>query len=108
MNFDDYQQAARRTANTGETDLRLRLANWSLGLGGETGELQEQIKKMLFHGIEVVEQVVVSEMGDVLWYLAILANELGIDLNRVAEANVAKLSARYPDGFKVGRKPDGR
>ncbi|MEM7205359.1 MAG: nucleoside triphosphate pyrophosphohydrolase family protein [Planctomycetota bacterium] len=98
MNFSDYQKQARRTARHGpHADL-----NYALGLAGETGELIELVKKCAFHGKEIRTEDVQKEAGDVLWYLANLCAEFGIDLEDVAQANIEKLQRRYPDGFMDG------
>lgn len=100
MNFNDYQRAALRTANTGpERARRDRLANWALGLIGEAGEIAEDMKKHLYHEHELDHDALVKELGDVLWYLAVLAQEVGVELEEVATTNIAKLRLRYPDGF---------
>lgn len=100
MNFNDYQQAALRTANTGPERARSdRLANWALGLIGEAGEIAEEMKKHLYHDHELDHAALVKELGDVMWYLAVLAHEVGVELEEVATTNIAKLRRRYPGGF---------
>ena len=44
-----------------------------------------------------------KELGDVLWYVAVTADAYGLDLDDIAEANIAKLKARYPEGFDTAR-----
>jgi NTP pyrophosphatase (non-canonical NTP hydrolase) len=75
--------------------------NFAVGLAGETGELIDLLKKKIFHGHTVPEEKIISELGDVLWYVAALAESLGVPLDYVAQANVAKLRKRYPDGFSI-------
>jgi len=96
--LDEYQRAAMRTANT-NMPLGDRLANAGLGLAGEAGEAGGAIKKHLYHGHKLDKSALTEEMGDVLWYLAEVADALGVSLQQVAEANIAKLRTRYPDGF---------
>ena len=98
MNFDEYQQLALRTANKdlSEND---RLAMTALGLVGEAGECADLLKKHLFHGHPLDAVKLTKELGDVLWYIAVMAHEIGVDLEVVAMMNVAKLKARYPEGF---------
>ena len=98
MNFNEYQSCALKTAN--ETSA---LTNWALGLCGETGEVAEIIKKNAFHGHELDRKALCNELGDALWYLAVMADGLGFDLDWIAQQNVAKLKARYPDGFSEER-----
>lgn len=101
MNLRDYQRAAARTAGQ-HSDPKLEIMNHSMGLAGETGELIDLLKKDLFHGRPAIQADLESEAGDVLWYLSNLCYALEIDLQRVAENNIKKLRARYPDGFVKG------
>jgi len=96
---NEYQKLALRTANSNNSnDL---LMNGILGLCGETGEVSDHIKKHVFQGHELNKDKLVNELGDVCWYIAILAKSLNVDLETVMEKNVEKLKKRYPDGFKV-------
>lgn len=98
MNLTEYQQAVTRTM--GNLPTEQALANWGLGLAGETGEVIEHIKKHVFHGKPLYLPDVMKELGDVAWYLAAICNQLNIRLEDVLKANVEKLEKRYPDGFK--------
>jgi len=93
-----YQLMACVTAPKNE-EYTQSLAIRSLGLAGEVGEVVELIKKHIGHGHELDKEKVEKELGDVLWYVATLAEALDIDLNTVGEKNIAKLKARYPEGF---------
>jgi NTP pyrophosphatase (non-canonical NTP hydrolase) len=106
-NFDEYQHAAFATAmypaaGTGEWPA---LAYTALGLG-EVGELQGKIKKIYRdHGGEISDATtaaVAAELGDVLWYVAVMAVELGIPLSDIAERNIAKLRSRAERGVITG------
>jgi NTP pyrophosphatase (non-canonical NTP hydrolase) len=98
MNFNEYQQHALRTAGEEETK-NAGLCMASMGLSGEAGETTDYIKKVVFHGHLMDKDRVKKELGDVLWYLAVLADKCGLSLDDVADANVVKLKARYPAGF---------
>lgn len=100
MNFDEYQALARRTLSQ-DLDARERLAMTALGLVGEAGECSEAIKKHLFHGHMLDRPALAKELGDVLWYVAMLADSCGLSLDAIAEQNVSKLRARYPEGFSA-------
>ncbi len=98
IDFNEYQRLAATTANY-DPPPQYRLCNWSMGLCGEVGEFSELIKKHVFHSKELDKDKCLKELGDVMWYLAIVAKELGISLQDIASANIAKLAARYPNGF---------
>jgi len=92
-----YETNAMRTAQmNGEIP-----PNWylALGLTGESGEVAEIIKKVERHGRELDKKHLCEELGDVLWYLTVLAHANGLSLSQVAVENINKLRARYPEGF---------
>jgi NTP pyrophosphatase (non-canonical NTP hydrolase) len=96
MTFDEYQQEMRRTYKPG------RLAGHALGLTGEAGEVADLVKKSLYHSVPYSVEQIEKELGDVLWYVAAVAEEHGLTLNAIAAANAEKLRKRYPDGFVHG------
>jgi len=108
MKLDEYQRQAMRTGSGSNPEIRLNLS--AMGLAGEAGEFVDLVKKHLFHGHPLDVGKAKKELGDVLWYVAFAASALGFDLSDVAEANIAKLKARYPDGFSseasLNRKPE--
>lgn len=96
MTFDEYQVAAGVTAvypNRGEN-----LMYPALGLCGESGEVAEVVKKMFRddNGILTDERRtrLAGELGDVLWYIAALCHESGLNMADVARANIEKLARR--------------
>jgi NTP pyrophosphatase (non-canonical NTP hydrolase) len=99
MNFDEYQNWAHRTSNEMLTQREGKIAA-ALGLTGEAGEVAELVKKWFAHGHPEDKDKLVKELGDVLWYVAEMASRCDIRLDSIAEQNIAKLKARYPDGFK--------
>ena len=102
MKLSEYQREVERTTVT-NIYAQDSLIMASMGLAGETGEVVDLLKKHLFHGHSLEKDKVIKELGDVLWYLSALCNTLHISLEDVIEANVAKLRARYPDGFDIER-----
>lgn len=101
MTFDQYQSLARRTQDKTLTNRdQLEHALW--GLSSEVGEICGIYQKLHQHH-PVDEKAVADEMGDVLWFLAELADYLGISLDSVAEHNICKLLKRYPEGFSGER-----
>lgn len=97
MTLDSYQAAARRTAGCQS------IAVLALGVAGEAGEVADLVKKVVGHSHPLDQDKITKELGDVLWYVATLAHAIGVSLSRVAEVNVEKLKARYPDGFSAER-----
>jgi len=101
MNGNEYQEKALRTASqTAEDDLIL---NGALGLSGESGEVADHIKKVRFQGHPIQKEMLANELGDIMWYVAIMAKGLGYTLDEVMEMNVDKLKRRYPNGFETER-----
>ena len=64
-----------------------------MGLCGETGEVAEKVKKQVRDGVFNRHEVA-KELGDVLWYLANLANDIGYNLDEIADINIEKLTSR--------------
>ena len=77
--------------------------NACLGLSGEVGELNDMIKKLVFHEKELDMEHAKKETGDILWYVAMLCESFGWDMGEIMQMNVDKLRARHPDGFDVER-----
>ncbi len=95
--LDQYQREAERTvgANT--------LTTLALGLCGEAGEFADKLKKQLAQGHTFTREQYLKELGDVLWYVANAARQLDANLSDVAQLNIDKLRARYPQGFEAAR-----
>lgn len=96
MECDDYQRAAMRTARA--KDAPDEFMHLVLGLVGEAGEIAEKVKKLVRDKNSDLAQLdrddMASELGDVLWYTAVLADFLGLSLDDVAQRNVDKLADR--------------
>ena len=69
----------------------LRLLHGAIGLTTEAGEFIDALKKHIFYGKELDRVNLAEEMGDMFWYLAIVADELGIDFESVMATNIKKL-----------------
>ena len=109
MDLNTYQERARDTAQY--PDRGNNPFYPTLGLAGEAGEVCEKVKKVMRdRGGEFdssARESIKKELGDVLWYVAILADELGLDLDDIARANIDKLSDRKKRG-KLGGSGDER
>ena len=102
MNANEYQRLALITKNP-ELDKREALVNSVMGLCGESGEAIDLVKKHLHHGHELDKEKLAKELGDIAWYLAEAAWAIDMDLEEILEMNIAKLKARYPEGFSTER-----
>jgi NTP pyrophosphatase (non-canonical NTP hydrolase) len=107
LSFTDYQLATDATAVYPEVGTGSVLALAYVGLGlGEAGEVQGKIKKILRDDAGVVSpekrEQIAGELGDVLWYVARAADELGYSLEQIARANLAKLADRSERGVLQG------
>ena len=101
LTLDQYQVLALHTEP--KRAVLDRLTNASLGIAGESGEIADHIKKYLYHGHDLDGSFLAKEIGDVLWYLAVMSDAIGLTLSEVAQMNVNKLNARYPEGFSEER-----
>ncbi|MEO7367788.1 MAG: nucleoside triphosphate pyrophosphohydrolase family protein [Gemmatimonadaceae bacterium] len=103
--FDTYQELALRTASPQALqDAVTLLNNAALGLSGESGEIADHVKKVVFHGHaldDATRDKIAKEIGDVLWYCAMGARGIGVGLGEIATMNIEKLKKRYPDGFST-------
>lgn len=104
--LDEYQDLAMKTAKDFDAP-GFALSYGALKLAGEAGEVANELGKVLFHCKELDAAKIAEELGDVLWYLAFLAKQIGFGLSTVAAMNVAKLQARHgesynPDHYKGG------
>jgi len=104
MTFEEYQKLALRTAAGKEKNNEL--FHLVLGLVGESGEIAEKIKKIVRDHDSNEDKIdrddITKELGDVLWYIAVLANYLDIKLEDVADKNIKKLASRLERGTLSG------
>ena len=89
MYLSQYQKQAAETAIYPKNKALEYLA---LGLVGEAGEVANKIKKVIRDGTS--PDNVIHELGDVMWYLAMLSTELGYSLDTIADKNLWKLANR--------------
>lgn len=102
MNFNEYQDWAKTTDVFTQPKINHvddpSFITKVLGLSGEAGEVSEKFKKILRDKNGIINEddkaEIVKELGDVLWYVAIIARYMDVPLEKVVEQNVAKLSAR--------------
>lgn len=103
MDFNKYQETAVETAIYPDTH---RILYPALGMAGEAGEVANKVKKIIRDGTENMpddwKDQLASEIGDVLWYCAALANDLGMPLALIAAQNRDKLLERKQKGTISG------
>lgn len=119
MTGNEYQKLAMRT-NDGEASKRLGtllddladcidipdfggMVNGCFGLAGESGEVLDIVKKWIFHENGLDRDHLKKELGDVMWYVAMICESAGFTLDEIMKMNIDKLKSRYPDGFDTQR-----
>lgn len=104
MTMDEYHQAALRTSRAQHKPDELY--HRVLGLVGEAGEIAEKFKKLVRdHDADLSKldiEDMKKELGDVLWYVAVLGDFLGIKLEDIATKNIAKLADRAQRNLITG------
>ena len=119
MTGNEYQKLAMRTndgMSTGRLTLKVAetnaeescrdlggIFNACLGLSGEVGEFNDMIKKWIFHEKGLDEIHAMKECSDIFWYLAMLCESFGWNIDEIMQINIDKLKARYPEGFDTER-----
>jgi NTP pyrophosphatase (non-canonical NTP hydrolase) len=107
MNPTEYVKNAIKTESTNfeamnerlNDDGLKRLLHAGIGLSTESGEFLDALKKHIFYGKELDRVNLAEEVGDLFWYIAIVADELGFEIEDVMERNITKLKARYGEKF---------
>lgn len=102
MNLIEYQQLALRTAHR-QDKREDDLLHGSAGVATEAGELMDIFKRYRFYGKPVDWVHVKEEVGDVMWYLALVCESAGITLEDAGKANIEKLRVRYPEKFDAAQ-----
>jgi len=105
MRIREYQELTRQTAIYPK---EMGVVYCLMGLVGECGELSNKIKKRYRDGHVLGEnkEKLSGELGDILWYLASLSHELGLDLGDIAVENIDKLLSRKERGVLGGSGDD--
>jgi len=101
MELKEYQVLAMRTKG-GLSDAEQIICG-GLGIAGEAGEVADLIKKVAFHDHDLEVDKIKKELGDVMWYIALLCDALSLSMDEITEENIEKLKLRYPDGFSSER-----
>ncbi len=99
MTFDEYQKQALTTAYTSEKNkTQMAQTIWAMGIVGEAGEVIEKWKKIVAYKDGNISQEdldeLAKELGDVVWYIAVMADSLGLSFEDIMQRNVEKLKSR--------------
>lgn len=110
LGFNEYQQKAASTAIYREGNEGRELFYVALGLAGEAGEFAGEVSKLIRDDkgslTENRKKKLISEAGDVFWFLAQTCTELGVTMEEVAQANLDKLASRKERGVLNGSGGD--
>lgn len=105
MTFDEYQEKALVTNLTKE-DKILELVQQLFGLADEAGEVLSIFKKWVRDDnadfAKLDKQNITKELGDILWYIAVVAHDLDISFDDIATTNIEKLRSRQERGVLTG------
>ncbi len=96
MDIETYSKLAIRTATVAPDSLS-GVVHAALGMGGESGEVLDHVKKVAYNSRELDVNHLVAEVGDCMWYINLMLANLEVSWSTVLEKNIAKLEARYPD-----------
>jgi len=101
---DKYENLAGQTAILPKEKALEYLA---LGMTSEAGEVAGKVKKLIRdgedkEGFEMKKLAIASEIGDVIWYCAMMAKEVGVPLNDIMKENLKKLHGRKERGTLQG------
>lgn len=105
MTFDEYQKQALTTAITNPDPLMDKTI-WAMGVAGEAGEVIEKWKKIVaYKDGKLTEEDTAElgkELGDVVWYIAVLADRLELSLDEIMQNNLQKLLDRQQRNVQKG------
>jgi len=98
MNLKEYQEICKKTAKKDYDTPTEEILTWGLGITGEAGDVASCIKKTFAHKNDQ-KAGIRENVGDTLWYAAMICNFFNWDMDEVLGENVKKLAARFPQGF---------
>jgi len=98
MNLKEYQEICKKTAKKDYDSPAEEILTWGLGITGEAGDVASCIKKTFAHKNDQ-KAGIRENIGDTLWYAAMICNFFSWDMDEVLGENVKKLAARFPQGF---------
>ena len=99
MNTQQFIKQAIRTESPNFFAPNQRILHAAIGCVTESGEMLDALKKSIFYGKPLDVVNVKEEAGDLLWYLAILFDEIGTDFETEMTRVINKLQTRFPEKF---------
>jgi len=93
----EYQELCKLTAKKFD-DSDKEILTWGLGIAGEAGDVASCIKKTFAHDNDQ-KAGIRENIGDTLWYAAMICNFFEWDMQEILDENIAKLKERYPQGW---------
>ncbi len=108
MTFDEYQKQALTTAyiDPKYVSTLMEKTIWAMGVAGEAGEVVEKWKKIVAYKEGKISNEdlteLAKELGDVVWYIAVLAHSLGLSFDEIMQQNLQKLADRKKRGTTKG------
>lgn len=107
--FEKYTLQAKRTLSTDILKTEEETVSMlCMGLAGETGEVVDYLKKIIFHKHTFNREILIKELGDMMWYFALLCDLYCINIEEVLQKNIEKLKIRYPSGFTISDSINNR
>lgn len=94
----EYQELCKLTAKKDFVSPAEEIMSWGLGISGEAGDVAGCIKKTFAHDNDQKEGIR-ENIGDTMWYAAMICNFFNWDMEKILSENIVKLKARYPEGF---------
>ena len=96
MDLKEYQEFCQSVARKHDTP-EAAISCWGLGIAGEAGDVAGCIKKVVYHENQEIKNGIKENLGDTIWYIAMICNHYGWTIEELIEENTAKLKKRYPD-----------
>lgn len=99
MTNEEYIENVLRTESPKNPIVPRRLLHGTMGICTEAGELLDAVKKGMYYGKPMDYVNIREEIGDLLWYMALIIDEMGWSFEQIMEENINKLKTRYPEKF---------
>jgi len=99
--YSNYEKEVMRTASGDEPAIikrfsgNVNLTHAAIGMSTEANEFLDTIKKYLMYGKDIDHVNLIEEMGDIMWYMALASNILGVSFDEIQHRNITKLKERY-------------